>query len=155
MFVDRTTTGADGTFDLAVAAGTYRAQVLHPTFYAMTDAQRTSPESLAAVRRSISSAILIDADTTLNAAEVAYGGYAAMEPRGPATLPTTFTFSVAAPLGTTGSDAFDGGFDTMQASDAGLVPDARYAWGTEQQYPKADGGVSWTAQSMVLPIQWP
>jgi hypothetical protein len=177
MFVDRTTTGADGTFVLAVAAGTYRAQVLHPTFYKMTDAQRTSPESLAAVRRSISSAILIDADTTLNAAEVAYGGYAAMAPRGPATLPTTFTFSVTAgtkaraavygpgasigdpwwvaPLGTTGSDVFDGGFDTMQASDAGLVPDAHYSWGTEQQYPKADGGVSWTAQSMVFPIQWP
>ena len=177
MFVDRTTTGADGTFDLTVAAGSYRAQVLHPTFYAMTDAQRTSPETLAAVRRSISSAIVIDADTTLEPAEVAYGGYAAMEPRGPATLPTTFTFTVAAgakaraavygpgasigdpwwvaPLGTTGTAVFDGGFDTTQAGDAGLLPDAHYSWGTEQQYPKADGGVSWTAQSMVFPIQWP
>lgn len=177
MFVDRSTTGADGAFDLVVAAGTYRAQVLHPTFYKMTDAQRTSPESLAAVRRTISSAVAIDADTTLNAAEVAYDGYAAMEPRGPATLPTTFAFSIAAgakaraavygpgatigdpwwvaPLGSTGSDVFDGGFNTAQASDAGLEPDAHYSWGTEQQYPKGDGGVSWTAQSMVFPIQWP
>jgi hypothetical protein len=178
MFVDRMTTGADGTFDLAVAAGSYRAQVLHPTFYAMTDVQRTSPETLAAVRRTISSSIVIDADTTLEPAEVAYGGYAAMEPRGLATLPTTFTFTVAAgakaraavygpgasigdpwwvaPLGTTGTAVFDGGFDTAQANDAGLLPDAHYAWGTEQQYPKTAGArVSWTAQSMVFPIQWP
>ena len=176
-FVNRSTTGADGTFDLTVAEGMYRAQVLHPTFYKETDAERTSPETLAAVRRTISSSVLVAADTNLGEAEVAYETYAAMQPRGSATLPTTFAFTVpvgtkaraavygpgnnigdpwwVAPLGTTGSDVFDGGFDTAQANDAGLEPDAHYSWGTEQQYPKTDGGVTWTAQSMVFPIQWP
>lgn len=177
MLADRMTTGADGTFDLAVAAGTYRFQVLHPTFYAMTDAQRTGPETLAAVRRSLSSPMKIDADHTFNAAEVSYDGYAAMTPRGSATLPTTFTFAVpagtkvraavygpgaeigdpwwVAPLGTTTSDEFDGGFNTSKAADGGLKPDASYSWGTEQQYAMPAGGVTWTAQSMVFPVQFP
>ncbi len=177
MFADRTTAGADGTFDLPVATGSYRLQVLHPTFYAMNDAQRTSPETFAAVRRTISSATPVTADVTLNPAEVAYEGYAAMTPRGATTLPTTFTFAVPAgtkaraavygptpeigdpwwvgPLGTATSDVFDGGFDTKQASDAGLKADAGYFWGTEQQYATPAGGVTWTAQSMVFPVQWP
>ncbi len=176
MFANRTTTKADGTFDLVVAPGTYRFEVLHPTYYKMTDAQRTSPETFAAVRRSISSEILIDADKMLNAAEVSYSGYAAMSPRGTATLPTSFAFTVAdgakaraavyGPgnqigdpwwVGTATSNAFDGGFNTTKAPDGGAVkPAATYAWGTQQTYPKPDGGaLSWTAQSMVLPIQWP
>lgn len=176
MFANRTTTKADGTFDLAAAPGTYRFEVLHPTFYKMTDAQRTNPETFAAVRRSISSEILIDADTMINAAEVSYTGYAAMSPRGTATLPTSFSFTAAAGtkaraavygpgnqigdpwwVGTATSNEFDGGFNTSKAPDGGAVKAAAtYAWGTQQTYPKPDGGaLSWTAQSMVLPIQWP
>ena len=177
MFADRVTTGANGTFDLAVAAGTYRFQVLHPTFYAMTDAQRTSPETLGAVRRTLSSGVLISADAEINAAEVAFDAYAAMTPRGASALPTTFAFTVpagskaraalygtgpeigdpwwTAPFGTATSDVFDGGFNTSKAPDGGLKPDASYAWGTEQQYAAPAGGVSWTAQSMVFPVQFP
>jgi hypothetical protein len=178
MFVDRTTTKADGSFDLVVAIGTYRVQVLHPTFYSKTDAQRTSPETFAAVRRTISTPILVGKDVTLDPAEVAYGGYAAMQPRGSTALPTMFMFAVpagtkvraavygptndvgdpfwAAPFGDATSDTFDGDFDTSAAKDAGIDGGARYFWGTEQQYAKPDGGVvSWTAQSMVFPIQWP
>ena len=177
MFADRMTTGANGKFDLAVAAGTYRFQVLHPTFYALTDAQRASPETLGAVRRSISSGVTLSADMAINPAEVGYGSYASMTPRGATALPTTFAFTVpagakaraavygpgaeigdpwwTAPFGTATSDVFDGGFNTTKAPDGGLKADASYAWGTEQQYAAPAGGVTWTAQSMVLPVQFP
>jgi hypothetical protein len=179
QFADRTTTAADGTFDLSVAAGTYRFQVLHPTYYAMTDAQRTSPETLAAVRRTISSSAVVSTDRVFNAAEVAFDSYAAMTPRGDTTLPTTFTFAVpagtkaraavygpgpeigdpwwTAPFGLGTTDDFDGGFNTDKAPEAGLKPDASYSWGTEETYamPADGGGVSWTAQSMVFPVQFP
>lgn len=176
MFADRATSGADGTFDLVVAAGSYRLEILHPTFYALSDVERSNPESYQAVRRSLSSTFTVAADRELNAAEIAYDGYAAMQPRGAATLPTTFTFtaplhgareraaiypprtSVAdplwvAPLGVASSDVFDGGFNTSKA-DGGLIPDASYLWGTESEYPTPDGGVTWTAQSMVYPVRW-
>jgi len=91
FFVDRATTGADGKVMLHAAAGTYRLQVLHPTYYAKTDAQR-APDGLGAVRRTLSSPFMLDADVTLDAAEVAYGGYAAMQPRGAATLPVTLAY---------------------------------------------------------------
>jgi hypothetical protein len=178
-FADRTTTGADGTYDLVVAPGTWRVSVLHPTFYSETDAQRTDPGSLAAVRRTMASALMVNGDVVLNPAQVAFAGYAAMAPEGSAELPTTFTFAISAgtkahaavygpgktvgdpfwtgPLGSATSNVFDGGFTTAAAGDAGLMPDAQYAWGTEEVHAKpADGGVvSWTAQSMVFPIQWP
>jgi hypothetical protein len=178
-FVDRTTSGADGSYDLVVAPGTWRVSVLHPTFYAMTDTQRTDPALFAAVRRTLASPIPISGDVVLNAAEVSFGSYAAMEPRNGAPLPTTFTFAITpgakahaavygpgknvgdpwwtGPLGSATTSVFDGGFTTPAAGDAGLEPDAHYAWGTEEVHPKpADGGlVSWTAQSMVFPIEWP
>lgn len=177
FYVDRMTTGTDGTFDLLAATGTYRLQVQHPTFIAENDTQRT-PDTLAAMRRSISSSFLLGTDTTINAAEIAYDGYAAMAPRDAGTLPTTFTFSVVpgaktARLAVYGpgnnigdpwysgaatkatSAEFDGGFNTKQASDGGLVPDATYWWGTEQQFAQPEGGVAWTGQSMVFPIRWP
>ena len=180
FFVNRMTTGADGAFDLVAATGSYRVQVLHPTYLAETDAQRTSPETLAALRRSISTPLLLAQDTTVNAAEVAYGGYAGMVPQGDAgtlALPATFAFTVlpgtagarlslygpgasigdpwySGKLATTGSAEFDGGFNTNKAPDGGLVPDAQYWWGTEQEYPKVDGGVGWTAQTMVLPVRF-
>ena len=176
-FADRTTTLANGAFDLLVAQGTYRLQVLHPTFYSKTDVQRATPETYAAVRRSVSSPFLVDMDQQLNAAEISYDGYAAMTPRGSATLPTTFTFAAppmgaevhaaiypprttvadpvwVAPSGTETSDVFDGGFNTKHG-DGGPVPDASYLWGTESSYPAPKaGGVSWTAQSMVYPVKW-
>ena len=37
----------------------------------------------------------------------------------------------------------------------GLVPDATYWWGTEQQFAQPEGGVAWTGQSMVFPMKWP
>ena len=178
FFVNRVTTGADGAFDITAATGSYRIQVLHPTYLSQNDAQR-SPETLAAVRRSISTPFTLPSDVTVNTAEVSYGGYAAMQPRDAvAALPTTFTFTVvpgaaaarltiygpnpsigdpwyAGALKTDTTATFDGGFNTGKAPDGGLVPDAQYWWGTEQEYAKTDGGVGWTAQSMVLPVRFP
>ena len=176
---NRATTGPDGEFDLVVAQGSWRLQVLHPTYLSMTDAERTSPTTLAAVRRSISSAIAVTADVAVNAADVAYTTYGAMTPQGGhAALPTTCSFAVdpgtrahaeiygpgatigdpwwSAPVGTATTDVFDGGFNTAKADDAGIKPAATYYWGIEEIHPMPAGGaVSWTAQSMVFPVQWP
>ncbi|HEY8073152.1 MAG TPA: hypothetical protein VIF62_03565, partial [Labilithrix sp.] len=177
FFVDRATTAADGKLMLRAAAGTYRLQVLHPTYYSKTDAQRT-PDDLGAVRRTLSSAFTVDKDVTLDAAEVSYGGYAAMSPRGSATLPLTMEFSLVSgaakaqaaiygpggeigdpwwtsSYGTATSATFDGGWDTKQAPDGGIDAAATYYWGTEQIYAASDGGVQWTGQSMVFPVQLP
>jgi hypothetical protein len=175
-FVNRTVAAKDGSYDLVVALGTYQVSVLHPTFYSLTDAQRTNPADLAAIRRTMSSAIVLTADVDLGPVEVAYGDYAAMTPQGSTTLPTTFAVpthdgfkaraAVYGPGKTVGdpwwtsdfvntpTTEFDGGFDTKAAADAGIDAAAQYWWGTLRVYPKAKGGVSWTAQSMVLPIQW-
>lgn len=180
FFVNRATTGADGAFDVPAATGSYRVQVQHPTYLAQTDAMRTDPAQLAALRRAISSPLLLTQDTTVSAVEVAFAGYAAMQPQsdaGALALPASFVFTrmagttagrlavygpgpeigdpwYAGPLGTATTAEFDGGFNTPQAPDAGLAPDAQYWWGTEQNYPKTDGGVGWTAQTMVLPVRF-
>jgi hypothetical protein len=179
FFANRVTTGADGAFDMTAATGTWRVQVLHPTFLSQTDAQR-DPASLAAIRRSICTGVLLTQDTTVNAAEVSYGGYATMAPQGDAgvlPLPAAFTYTVlpgttgarltlygpgasigdpwySGPLKKAGAADFDGGFNTNKAADGGLVPDAEYWWGTEQEYPGPDGGVGWSAQTMVLPVRF-
>jgi hypothetical protein len=176
-FVNRTNTGTDGAYELAVAPGTYRLSVLHPSFLAKNDAQRTNPEALGAARRTLSSPITVTADMELNAAEVAWDDYATMTPTGSAALPTTFTFagpagtktraavygpgkSVGDPLWvseltTETSVEFDGGLTPKATGTAVVDAGAQYWWGTERQYPKPTGGVVWTAQSMVFPIQWP
>jgi hypothetical protein len=177
FFVDRATTDANGTFRFSATGGTYRLQVQHPTFYAQSDAERT-PDTLDAARRVISSAFTVSADVSINAPNVAYDGYGAMAPRGDAGLPATLTFALSEGVasaravvygtGTTVGDpwwqsaaskatsaTFDGGFNTAAAPpDATITPGARYFWGTEQTYPRVDGGVQWTAQSMVFPIDY-
>jgi 5-hydroxyisourate hydrolase-like protein (transthyretin family) len=179
FFVNRVTTGKDGTFDVAAAAGRYRLQILHPTYLTESDAAR-SPAALAALRRAISASFALGADTTLDTPDVAFHAYATFSPAGAAgPLPTSFTFAPAA--GTrlaiygTGMDggaaeigdpwytsaivsdggvAFDGAFDTKKATDVRVVPGKRYFWGTERET-TVDGGLAWTGQSMVLPITWP
>jgi hypothetical protein len=177
-FANRMNAGADGGFDLAVAQGRWRLQVLHPSLLKQNDAQR-DPLANDGLRRAISAGIAISADATLDPVDVKYDGYAAMHPQGDAgALPTTFTFTVLAdaraarvavygpannvgdpwytsPTATATSAAFDGGFDTKQAPDAGgVTPGTRYFWGTEQDLVHHDGGVAWTGQSMVFPITW-
>lgn len=178
FFVDRSTTGANGMFKLGAVSGNYRLQVLHPTFYMQTDAQR-DPEALGAARRAISSGFSLATDVNVMAAEVGFDGYAAMTPRGNATLPVTLSYSLASgatkasaaiygtgdtigdpwwsSAATTATTAtFDGGWNTKAAPpDAGIEAGARYFWGTEQIHPGPDGGVQWTTQSMVYPLELP
>ncbi len=157
FFADRTTTGADGTFDLPVAPGGYQLFVENPAFLSGTDAE-LHPGELATYRRESSAAFAVARDMATTPPSVAYPAYGAMEPRSDAgVLPTTFTFTVP-PLGTRlavysgkaasvgdpwftsdlvvdgGSAVFDGSFDTPQAGDAG-APSAgdRYFWGVEDQ----------------------
>jgi hypothetical protein len=157
FFADRTTTGADGTFDLPVAPGGYQLFVENPAFLSGTDAE-LRPGELATYRRELSNAFTVAGDVTTTPPSVAYTTYGQMGPRGDAgALPTTFLFRVP-PLGTKlavysgktatigdpwftsdlvvdgGSAVFDGGFDTPQAGDAG-APGAgdRYFWGVEDQ----------------------
>ncbi|HEY1958333.1 MAG TPA: carboxypeptidase regulatory-like domain-containing protein [Polyangiaceae bacterium] len=177
FFVNRVTTQSDGKFDLLAAPGSYRIQVLHPTFLSETDEQR-DPKMLAALRRDISSAFPVASGTlTIPSPEVAFHGYGSFSPVDSGTLPTTFTFdsnsnkarldvygtgkdggapSIGDPwyssaLTTSGSAVFDGGFDTPQANETSAALGERYFWGIEENL-ATDAGVTWTAQSMVFDI---
>ena len=178
FFVNRDTTASDGAFDLVAAPGTYRVQVLHPTFLSETDVQR-DPVALAALRRDISSSFaLASSAVVIPSAEVAFHGYGSFAPIDSGTLPTTFSFTKNAPTrldvyGTgmdggaptigdpwfsssptqSGSATFDGGFNTAQANEKSVVLGERYFWGVEENI-ATDAGVNWTAQSMVFDITW-
>lgn len=180
FFANRTTTLADGTFDLTTTAASVRLQVLHPTFLTKTDADR-DPLALAALRRAISSAFAVSAPVTLNAAEVAYHDYGKLAPTVSATLPTNFQITViqgaktarvgvyggkagfknigdpwfSSPYGAMTTVAFDGTFNTKQATEMKVMASEPYYWGTWQQGPAAPaGGVQWSGESMVFPITW-
>ncbi len=179
FFVNRVTTSSDGTFDLLAAPGSYRVQVLHPTYLAETDAQR-DPLTLSALRRDVSSAFAVAAGTVaVPSAEVAFHGYGLFAPVDAGTLPTPFTWSAgstparldvygtgmdggapsigdpwyASPLGKTNAAEFDGGFNTQQAAQTNVALGERYFWGIEENV-ATDAGVTWTAQSMVFDITW-
>jgi hypothetical protein len=177
FFEDRATTAQDGTFDLVVAPGAHRLQVLHPTYLAQTDAQR-DPIALAALRRAISSSFMVSADVSVPSPDVGYHAYAKFAPTGDAGgPPTQFTFGdggarltvygtgnmgaandigdpwFSSAMTVTGTMDFDGGFNTKQANETAVKPGERYFWGVENA-DRSDGGVTWTGQTMVFPITW-
>jgi hypothetical protein len=173
FFANRMTTGSDGTYDLEVAAGSYRIQVQHPQYESTTD-DALDPVALGILRRQLSSAVAVSADVAMSTVEMAFGDYATMAPKTTATLPTTFSFGTempthldvygkgkkigdpwyASPLTSAGSATFDGTFNTTHAVDKTVVLGSRYLWGIEQIHPKDAHAVVWTAQSMVFPITW-
>jgi len=177
FFENRATTGQDGTFDLVVAPGMHRLQLLHPTYLAQTDAMR-DPIALAALRRAISSSFMVGADVTVPTPDLGYHAYAKFAPTGDGgALPADFTFGdggarltvygtanmgagseigdpwFASAMTANGTMAFDGGFNTKQANETAVKPGERYFWGVEN-VDRTDGGVSWTGQTMVFPITW-
>ena len=160
FFADRTTVGADGTFDLTVAEGGYELSVLNPTYLSVDDADQ-KPDKVKTYRREMTNAFPVTGDVDAIPPSVGYSGYAVMLPRGDAgSLPTTFTFA-AAPGGTDlavydgasdsigdpaytgpgkgGTATFDGQFDKKKAGDAGVTLGARYFWGIEDTL----GAVGW------------
>ncbi len=180
-FVNRRATGSGGDYMFDVAAGTYRVQVLHSTYFAVKDSQ-IDPETADTLRRDISDPFAVAADLTVSPADVTPPDYATFEPRTTSTLPTTFTFPsgpatkldvygsgaeigdpwfTSTPATTTGSASFAGTFNTTAAGSATLDTSATYSWGIE--YPGggaaittgSGSAVKWTAQSLVYPIAWP
>ncbi len=175
FMANRSDSAADGSFDFAMAQGTYRIQVQHPTLLSETDLQR-DPLTLQAMRRQISSQVLIAAPSTFAPVDVAYHDYAKLSPVGDAGAPpVTFSYTViaaslAARLAVYGpgknvgdpwyasaysaatSAVFDGGFNTPQALEDAAAPDASYWWGTWQLSGPTDGGVKWAGESMVFPV---
>ena len=178
-FVNRTNSAPDGSFDLLVPQGSYRIQVQHPTYLNTNDADR-DPIALQAVRRTFSSRKTIAADWTMPPAEVAYHDYAALAPTGMTTLPTDFSVTIIAgaektrvavygTYGDAGMTAtepwysttydvqttlpFDGVFNMPTTGDPQVTLLKPYFWGTWQQFPVVDG-ITWRAQSMVMPILW-
>jgi hypothetical protein len=179
-FVDRSDAAADGSFSASLAAGTYRVQLLHPSYLSANDltlSQTLGNQS----RRVLSSTFTVGGEVTLSSAEVAYHDYAQLQPTdvdGGVAMPTLFSFTLvqgavkarlaiyggqqpevgdpwyASTYGTATSDTFDGGFNTMQAAMPSAVPGDRYFWGTWQINDGVDGGVQWTRQSMVIPIHF-
>jgi carboxypeptidase family protein len=177
FFADRMTTASDGAYDMLAAAGSYRIQVQHPQYEAKTDAQ-LAPVTLPTVRRTISSSFAVAADVAVSDAEVAFHDYAKFAPRTTAKLPATFAFGTAAqpahlevygtarqgvgneigdpwfsgPATQTGSAVFDGTFNTTKASETTAAIGERYFWGIERKSAADTSGLSWTAQSLVVPI---
>lgn len=173
FFANRSTTAADGAFDLVVTSGSWRLQILHPSYFDKNDLQR-DPIAAQALRRSISASIPLTADVTVATPDLSFHDYGLFQPRTDAgqTLPTVFTFGpgpqrldiydgpreigdpwYASGLTDAGTAAFDGAFDTKQANEAGVSPGVRYFWGTERPE-NPDGGPKWTSQTMVFPIVW-
>ena len=171
-FVDRATTGSDGSYSMSVATGHYRVQVQYPEIESMTDAQLV-PTSENILRRDISSAFDVAAAQAVPTVDMAYAGYATFAPAGSAAqqLPQTFTFpsgtsakldvyggatEIGDPLysgaaTTTGSAMFKGTFSGSGAGSA--VANTKYWWGLELPV-AAQNGVTFTQQTMVLPITW-
>jgi hypothetical protein len=174
FFANRATTGDDGSYDFAVASGTYRLQVQHPAYEAKTDKQ-LSPKALDEIRRDIGSAFPVAAAVAVPDAEMGYASYDTFAPLTTATLPTTFSFpaGVATHLDiygdgneigdpwfnsavtSTGAVTFDGTFNTGKAMDPNVVAGTQYWWGLELPHPPSgSGGIGWTQQTMVFPITW-
>ena len=180
FFANRVDSKANGSFTFDAPPGVYRLQVLHPSSLRQSDLAR-DPFTLQALRRSISTQVTVAAEPTqLPAVEMAYHGYAAMQPRdgGAQALPVTFQFPLApsamtarvsvyggqdggavevgdpwwsSPYASQTHAQFDGGFDSSHAEEPRVKAGERYYWGSWQQA-EADGGVRWAGQTMVLPI---
>jgi hypothetical protein len=176
VFANRTDSAADGTFDLLLSAGNYWVEVQYPQAFSTSDLAR-DPRQLKAVKRTISARFTISGDRTLNPAEVSYPDYDQMKPvDGGVSLPAHFSFTVipgaasaslaiygpagvkiaADPLYSSSvvktspaEVVFDGGIST------GTIPSGQYLWGTWVRRAAPDGGVSWSAQSMVFPVRFP
>jgi hypothetical protein len=178
-FVNRVTTGADGTFDLQAPAGSFRIQAQHPTYLTLNDVER-DPLALQALRRSITTPFVVGGPVALLDAEMEYADYDKLSPVATATLPTTFAITLLpgaenarvavygtaggtgttvgtqwywSPQDTSTSVVFDGAFNQPSALEPSVVPGEQYFWGTYQYRPAGDG-LSWRGQSMVLPIVW-
>ncbi|HEX4418118.1 MAG TPA: carboxypeptidase-like regulatory domain-containing protein [Kofleriaceae bacterium] len=180
-FVDRVTTGADGTYDFQAAAGAYRLIVQHPQFESSNDAQ-LSPDTLGIVRQIQTNAFTVEGEAgiALSDAEVGFPDYAKLMPRTTGTLPTTFMFGNStdatqlqvygtAKAGTgdeigsawfvsaavkNGSAIFDGTFTTAQATETVVAKGERYFWGIQRAAPADVNGIIWTTQSLVYPLTW-
>jgi hypothetical protein len=180
-FADRTTTDATGGYTLHAADGNWRLLILYPSSQTKTDLQR-NPLMLKAQKRMIGDHFQLTGDVALTPAELAFHGYDAMAPidGGTFTLPTPFTV-VRAPWasGTRlalyggadggavnigdpwyasgyfdgGTTPFDGGFTTAAKQEDWASSGKRYFWGAWQLSPD-DGGVNWTAESMVFPVHF-
>lgn len=179
-FVDRSSTGVDGGYDFTVASGSFRIQVQHPEFESKTDAQLT-PDTLGMVRRTISTSFAVAGDVAVSDAEMAFHDYASFAPRATGKLPQAFTFGTAggpatkldiygtakkgvgpeigdpwfaSPATQTGTATFDGTFNTSKANETTAALGERYFWGVERKSATDAHGLSWTAQSLVMPITW-
>ncbi|MEO6777497.1 MAG: carboxypeptidase-like regulatory domain-containing protein [Kofleriaceae bacterium] len=173
FFANRATTAADGTYDFAVASGSYRIQVQHPAYESKTDKQ-LQPKTLGQLRRDISSGFPVAAAAAVPDAEMGYASYAAFAPLTSGTLPTTFSFPTgmathldiygagveigdpwfSSPVANAGTATFDGTFNTPKAMDPKVVAGTAYWWGLELPHPATSGGIGWTQQTMVFPITW-
>ncbi|MFO0588615.1 MAG: glycogen-binding domain-containing protein [Polyangiaceae bacterium] len=171
--------GADGAFDVAVAAGKYRVYVLHPTFYSLADTER-DPLQYKQLRRAYSSVIDVAADAALDDCEVGFDFYDMLAPTGTATLPVQLSFAIAADAkdgraavygtkdgsgtrvfdpwfasdyGAETTVTFDGTFNTTAADETTAAVGEAYFWGVWQRRSAGTGGL-WNGQSMVFPIKF-
>lgn len=169
---------ADGTFDFPVAAGQQSIVVKYPFYLAIPDGGYPDPYSTPSVGTIRGGYVVGSSDVTLDPADIEYpeSDYAMMTPTGgSATLPVTFTWSLspgssktqasiagtniagndplwASGFGTATTASFDGGY----GNGGGVTSGKTYYWGAWQQFkPSEDGGIQWTSQSLLFPIDFP
>jgi hypothetical protein len=177
FFANRVTLDKTGSFALVGSTGSYRLQALNPQFYKATDLA-LDPTAIGTLRRAISDAIpLATSAVMVTTPDVTFGSYGIYAPVDASeTLPTQFTFQSGGPTRLTvyggpgdggveeigdpwfasapvvdGGAAFDGAFNTAQATADAAALGTRYMWGTEDTY---DASVGWTRQTLVFPIAW-
>ena len=168
---------ADGTFDFPVAVGQQSLVIKYPFKLVLPDGGYPDPASTPTVGTIRGGYTVVASDVTLDPADVEYPAtaYAAMAPTGGSSnLPTTFTWSFspgsrktqasfagtsiagndplwASGFSTATTATFDGGYGNGSA----VTPGTTYYWGAWQQLgPNEDGGIQWTTQSLLYPIQF-
>jgi hypothetical protein len=172
FFVNRATT-SDGTYDLPVAAGSYRIQVQHPDYLDKTDMD-IDPTTVNLLRRNLTGHFDTSADVAVSDAEMSFHDYPLFAPTPSATLPTTFTFTAGtnahleiygtgteigdpwfnSDVTKTGQSTFAGTFNTPKAKTPGAEMGKTYMWGIEQPHAPDSSGISWTGQTLAFPITW-
>ena len=161
-------TAADGTFDFPVADGQVEAIVRYP-FGLVADAGYPDPTATPSIGVARTTTQMMGADIDLTSVDISYpaADYAAMQPRGDAALPITFTFTVVSgstaayaslastnvagndpawtsKAGTATSAQWDGYFN----NDAAASPNTTYWWGTWQKR------ATWNEESLLFPISY-
>jgi hypothetical protein len=116
-FANRMDVDTTGAYDFLAAPGQYRIQLQIPTFESEPDIKR-APDALDVYRRGLSSPFGVSADTAVPGFDLAYGGYAQLQPQDGGSFPLSVTFTYGLEPGATG--AYAAVYGAVTKGDAGI-----------------------------------